>query len=172
MSRERELLLLRHAKSAWDTPARTDFERPLAARGTNDAPRVGRYLAGRELVPDFVTGSGAERARQTAVLACAELGIAESAIRWDRRIYHAGGGTLLQVLREAPPDAYRVLIVGHNPGLEDLLQILCGNVPVPDDGKLLPTAAVARLRVEVAWRSLGRGTARLLDLVRARSLEG
>jgi len=166
----RELLLLRHAKSAWNTPAPTDFERPLARRGLHDAPRVGHYLAGQRLVPDFVISSPAERARQTVTLACSELGITETQIRWDERIYQASTRDLVAVLRAIPPMARCVLMTGHNPGVEDLLQWLTGGVPVPDDGKLMPTAALARLQLEVPWQALERGAARLTNLVRARSL--
>ena len=112
-----ELLVLRHAKSAWDTGARTDFERPLSKRGLRDAPRMGRFLADEGLVPDHVVSSPAERARQTVIAVCAELGFDDGAIRWDERVYHATTGALMDVLAESPPGARRVLIAGHNPGL-------------------------------------------------------
>ncbi len=121
---KRELLVLRHAKSAWDTGARTDFERPLSGRGRRDAPRMGRFLAERGLVPDHVVSSPAERARQTVLAVCAELGLGEDAVRWDERIYHASTGALMDVLAESPAGAHRVLIAGHNPGLEMLVQTL------------------------------------------------
>ena len=167
----RELLLLRHAKSAWDTGAPTDYERPLAKRGLKAAPKVGRFMAKNGLHPDYVVSSPAQRARQTVMLACAEVGIGEGAIQWDRRIYHAGAVTLVNVLRESPPEARRVLMVGHNPGFEQLLQSLCvGEDPMPEDGKLMPTAALARMRVRVPWSELEHGVAELISLTRARSL--
>lgn len=167
----RELLLLRHAKSAWDTGAPTDYERPLAKRGLKAAPRVGRFMAENGLHPDYVVSSPAQRARQTVMLVCAEVGIGEGAIQWDRRIYHAGAVTLVNVLRESPPEARRVLMVGHNPGFEQLLQSLCaGEVPMPEDWKLMPTAALARMRVKVPWSELGHDVAELISLTRARSL--
>lgn len=167
----RELLLLRHAKSAWDTGAPTDYERPLAKRGQKAAPRVGRFMAENGLHPDYVVSSPAQRARQTVMLVCAEVGIGEGAIQWDRRIYHAGAVTLVNVLRESPPEARRVLMVGHNPGFEQLLQSLCaGEVPMPEDWKLMPTAALARMRVKVPWSELGHDVAELISLTRARSL--
>lgn len=167
----RELLLLRHAKSAWDTGAPTDYERPLAKRGLKAAPKVGRFMAENGLHPDYVVSSPAQRARQTVMLVCAEVGIGEGAIQWDRRIYHAGAVTLVNVLRESPPEARRVLMVGHNPGFEQLLQSLCaGEVPMPEDWKLMPTAALARMRVKVPWSELGHDVAELISLTRARSL--
>jgi phosphohistidine phosphatase len=167
----RELLILRHAKSSWDSGARTDFQRPLAPRGLRDAPRVGAFLARQGLKPDFVVSSPAERARETVVAALRAFGMGTDDIHWDTRIYHASPHALVEVLSESPDDARRVLIAGHNPGLEYLLLHLCGpGLTIPDDGKLMPTAAVAHLEIAVPWRDLGRATARLLSLTRARSL--
>lgn len=169
---DRELLILRHAKSAWDTGAPSDFERPLARRGEKAAPRVGRWLRDEGLVPDFVVSSPARRAKQTVVAVCRELDIDSERICWDERIYGGWTRDLIEVLRESPPEAQRVLIAGHNPGLEDLVEsISAGGVPTPPDGKLMPTAAVARLRISVPWAGLGVGTGQLLSLTRARSLK-
>lgn len=166
-----ELLILRHAKSAWNTDAPTDFERPLSKRGRRDAPRVGVFLAGEGLAPDYVVSSPARRARQTVVAVCEAFGIAERTIHWDERVYHATTGALMDVLSESPGNARRVLIAGHNPGLEMLLQTLCSHpVPMPDDYKLMPTAAVAHLEISVPWREIDGGVARLVSLTRARSL--
>lgn len=162
---------MRHAKSAWDTGAATDFDRPLAKRGRKNAPRVGRFLQAKGLIPDYVVSSPAERARQTVILACEQMGIDQTQINWDSRIYHASAGALLDVLNECPRDAERVLIAGHNPGMEILLQNLCNHeIPMPDDYKLMPTAAVAHLEILSDWQDLEGGLARLLSLTRARSL--
>jgi len=168
----RELLILRHAKSAWDTAAPTDFDRPLASRGRKAAPRVGRWLSEQSLLPDYVVSSPAERARQTVVAVCAELGLDPSRIHWDERIYGGSPRTLIQVLRDSPVQAQRVLVAGHNPGLEDLLETLCSEkLPLPSDGKLMPTAALARLQINVPWAELSPASARLISLTRARSLK-
>jgi phosphohistidine phosphatase len=167
----RELLILRHAKSAWDTNASTDFERPLAKRGRRDAPRVGRFLLDQGLIPDYVVSSPAERAKQTVIGVCEQLGIGQQQINWDSRIYHGYAGSLLTVLNDSPGDSKRILIAGHNPGLENLLQNLCNHdIPMPDDYKLMPTAAVAHLEILSEWKHLEGGRARLLSLTRARSL--
>ena len=167
----RELLILRHAKSAWDTDAPSDFERPLSKRGLRDAPRVGKFLASGGLVPDYVVSSPAERARQTVLAVCAEMGIGEEEVHWDERIYHASTGSLMDVLSESPKDAQRVLIAGHNPGLEILVRTLCEQVvPTPHDFKLMPTAAVAHLEIPGPWPELDGGTATLLSLTRVKSL--
>jgi phosphohistidine phosphatase len=167
----RELLILRHAKSDWDSGARTDFDRPLAKRGRKDAPRVGRWLKEQGLIPDHVVSSPAERAKQTVIGVCEQMNISPENINWDSRIYHASSGALLDVLNESPAEARRVLIAGHNPGLEILLQNLCANeVPIPEDWKLMPTAAVAHLEILSSWQDLEGGLARLLSLTRSRSL--
>lgn len=167
----RELLILRHAKSDWNTNAASDFDRPLAKRGRKDAPRVGRFLNKQGLIPDYVVSSPAERARQTVIAVCAEMDIGPDQIHWDSRIYHASAGSLLDVLNDCPDDAQRVLIAGHNPGMEILLQNLCDHeIPMPDDYKLMPTAAVAHLEILSDWKSLEGRLARLVALTRARSL--
>ena len=169
----RELLILRHAKSAWDTGAPTDFERPLAPRGRRDAPRVGEWLRRHGLRPDHVVSSPAERARQTVLAVCAALDFDAAVICWEPRIYHGSTSDLLQALRDSPEDAKRVLIAGHNPGLESLLLQLCarGSLRIPPNGKLMPTAAVARLEIPVPWGKLASGAARLLSLTRPRDLK-
>ncbi len=167
----RELLILRHAKSAWDTDAATDFERPLAKRGKKASPRVGRFLFQQGLVPDFVVSSPAMRARQTVIAVCGQMGISPDQISWDDRIYGGWTTSLVSVLTDCPNDTRRVLIAGHNPGLETLLQYLCHHrVSIPADGKLLPTAAVAHLQIDSEWSNLDSGVARLLSITRSRSL--
>ena len=168
---DRELLVLRHAKSDWNSDAPTDFERPLNRRGQKDAPRVGRFMVGKGLRPDFVVSSPATRARQTVLAACEAFGIGEGDIHWDKRVYHASTGILMDVLSECPPEAKRVLITGHNPGMESLVRTLSReHVPMPPDLKLMPTAALAHLEIGVPWAQIDGGVARLLDLTRARSL--
>jgi phosphohistidine phosphatase len=168
----RELLILRHAKSDWDSSARTDFDRPLAKRGRKDVPRVGRFLKEQGLVPDFVVSSPAERAKQTVIGVCAQMDIGPADIHWDDRIYHASSGALLKVLNECPAEAQRVMIAGHNPGLEILLQNLCADaIPMPPDYKLMPTGTVAHLEILSSWKDLEGHLARLVSLTRPRSLK-
>jgi len=167
----RELLILRHAKSDWETGAASDFDRPLSRRGKRDAPRVGRYLKEQGLVPDYVVSSPARRAKQTVIAVCEQMDIEPDRINWDSRIYHAAAGVLLDVLNDCPASARRVLIAGHNPGLEILLQNLCNHeIPMPDDYKLMPTAAVAHLEILSEWQNLEGRLARLISLTRSRSL--
>jgi phosphohistidine phosphatase len=165
----RELLILRHAKSDWGASASTDFERPLAKRGRKEAPRVGEWLYREGLVPDLVVSSPAERAKETTLLACKAMDLKKRRIVWDEAVYEAGVSELLTVLARCPRDVSTILLVGHNPGLEDLLAFLGGDeVEVPVDGKLLPTATLARLEMPDDWSGLEEGCAHLVDIVRPR----
>ena len=92
-------------------------------------------------------------------------------VRFERAIYEASLSTLLDVLGECDAQAHRTMIVGHNPGLEYLLDYLAGGVAVPGDGKLMPTAALARLDLPADWRGLERGRGKLLGLTRVRDLD-
>ncbi|MDH3639935.1 MAG: histidine phosphatase family protein [Gammaproteobacteria bacterium] len=167
----RELLIVRHAKSAWDTDAPTDFERPLAKRGKLDAPRIGGWLVEQGLIPEQVVSSPAKRAKQTANRLCRELGIKRTRVTWDPRIYGGGTHTLLAVLADCDKTAQRVMLVGHNPGLEDLVSHLAGGyLAVPEDGKILPTAAVAHFDMPNDWCQLEAGAGHLRSITRPRSL--
>lgn len=167
----RQLLILRHAKSDWGSDAQSDFDRPLAKRGKKDAPKMGAWLHHQGLIPDYVVSSPARRTQQTTFKVCKELGIEKNQIHWDARIYEATAGELLDVLASCPASAERVLLVGHNPGLETLLAYLCGaQTPVPEDGKLMPTATVAQLKMPDEWTQLDPGTAELISLTRPKML--
>ena len=167
----RELLILRHAKSAWDSDAPADFDRPLALRGIRASKRMGRYLAETGLAPDAIICSTATRAIQTlhGVARAAHLSL--EGVRFEGAIYEASLSTLLDVLGASAPDVHRTMIVGHNPGLEYLLDHLAGGIPIPGDGKLMPTAALARLHLPGDWRQLERGQGELVGLTRVRDLD-
>lgn len=160
-----ELLLLRHAKSDWSV-ACDDFSRPLKKRGRRAAKEVGRWLQKQNLIPDMILSSPALRALSTAQRVCRQLDIAESAIITDPRIYEADASTLLAVLQTAR-QSHRLLLVGHNPGLEDLLiKLVPHPIPLSASGKCLPTAALALLSFEGEWTELTEGNATLVTLLR------
>jgi len=168
----RELLILRHAKSDWNRGAATDFDRPLAKRGRKDAPVVGAWLYREGMVPSHFVSSPAKRARVTALEVCKALDFKKKQIVWDQAIYDADLRGLLEVLGRIPANAATVLMVGHNPGLEALVRFLTGNdLDEPDDGKLLPTAALARLEMPEDWSSLEAGCATMMALVRPKQLK-
>jgi phosphohistidine phosphatase len=162
-----ELLLLRHAKSDWPVDM-DDFSRPLKKRGRRAAKQVGRWLSTQHLIPDTILSSPATRALETAQRVCRQLHIDESSIICDRRIYEADAQTLLAVLKNLRHER-RVLLVGHNPGLEELLLFLVPHsIPLSPNGKCLPTAALAQLAFESEWAELAN--AKLVKLVRPDSL--
>ncbi|MCT7374847.1 SixA phosphatase family protein [Chelativorans salis] len=161
----RELLLLRHAKSGWDNPTLDDFDRPLAARGEAAAALMGREVAVRGWVPDTALVSAALRTRQTWRLAAVEMGEGAPSATRDKALYMASADRLLALIRQAPEDCRRLLLLGHNPGMEDLAVGLAG--PGSDAQALarmrakFPTAALARFTVEGPWAGLGFAGAQL-----------
>ena len=170
MTMTRELLLLRHGKSDWDAGV-DDYYRPLKDRGKRGAQRIGVWLAQQKIVPDLIVTSPAERALVTAQKACKAMGNGDQGIQRDKRIYAAAIDELLAVLADCPQDAGRVMLVGHNPGLEELLAWLAREtVPLPEDGKLLPTATLARLQMPADWRALVAGCAQLESITRSGTL--
>jgi phosphohistidine phosphatase len=160
------LLLLRHAKSSWKDTDLDDHDRPLNKRGKRDAPRIGQLLKDENLIPDHIGVSSAKRARKTA-----EHVIHESGFRGETRItgelYAASGRQLAEFVVQLPDAFERVLLIGHNPGLEELLEGLTGQY-VP-----LTTAALAWLELPVdSWRNVADGPpARLVKLWQPRELE-
>jgi phosphohistidine phosphatase len=123
------------------------------------------------LLPDFVISSPAERALTTAQKCCKVMGMGADKIHQDKRIYLAEPEELLAVLADCPQQASRVMLVGHNPGFEELLVYLAQELPpMPVDGKLLPTATLALLLMPDDWSRLKPGQGRLLHLLRAADL--
>ncbi|WP_369158540.1 histidine phosphatase family protein [Candidatus Thiodiazotropha sp. LNASS1] len=167
----RELMLLRHGKSDWSQQLE-DFKRPLKDRGKRGAQRMGVWLLQQQLQPDYVISSPAERAIVTAQKTVKAMGGDAYAIVQDRRIYAANVGELLRVLSDVPPDSKRVMLVGHNPGLEMLTEYLHGErIPLPSDGKLIPTATLAHLEMPDDWIDLKAGDGELLSIVRPSSMD-
>lgn len=167
--------LFRHAKSDWHDPRARDFDRPLNERGRRGAAIMGRHIAEHGVKWDRVLASPAVRCAETIEIACHATG-RPVAVNWDRRIYLASSATLLDVLREQTGEPKAILMVGHNPGLEDLIFDL-----VPDDGSSplrdavevkFPTAAYAVLELDIArWADLRERSARLVHLTRPRDLD-
>ena len=167
-SKHRELYILRHAKSDWDSTAESDFERPLAKRGEKDAPAVGKWMHKQKLKADYIISSPARRAKQTIHAVSKELGVSKQDIHFNEKIYMAGVETLLQILAECPKNTKKILLVGHNPGLDDLLQYLVAKqqLPFTQSGKLLTTATLARVGLTDDWSHLQRHCGDLISLTR------
>ena len=167
--------LFRHAKSDWSDARARDFDRPLNARGLKGAAIMGQHIVGTGRRFDRIIASPAVRVADTIENASKACG-KSFAIEWDRRIYLASSATLVDLLRELDGDPASVLMVGHNPGLEDLIFDL-----VPDDGsnplreiveEKFPTAAYAVLELPIdRWDQIEERCARLIELVRPRDLD-
>jgi phosphohistidine phosphatase len=159
------LLILRHAKSSWKKPGLADHDRPLNKRGKRDAPRVGQLIEQEDLVPDLIITSTATRARVTAEVVAENSGY-EGEIRPERSFYMGYPEAYLEVLRQLPDEIRTVMVVGHNPGLEELLEEL---VMEPER---LPTAALARVDLPVySWQELDdEVVGELVNLWRPREL--
>jgi len=157
------LYLLRHLKSSWDDPALPDRERPLAPRGQKAGKKIARHLRKTGVSPDLVLCSPAVRTRETLETVRAELG--EPEVLFVERLYAASDNELLEVLRNVEPDVGSVLVIAHNPGLEDLSIALSGTSQAK-----FPTGALATLAFDGAWDELEPGSCELTDFVVPREL--
>lgn len=165
-----ELLIMRHGKSDWSL-ALDDVDRPLTKRGRNAARLMADWLRGQELAPELIIASPAVRAAQTCEKVRKRLHLTPAQVVWDARLYEAGPDLLLEVLRGLRDDVGRVMLIGHNPGLELLLEHLVERVGAPGDDKLLPTAAIARIGLERGWAGLERDCGVLQGIIRPRDIE-
>lgn len=164
------LILLRHAKSSWGHPGLSDLKRPLAKRGKKAAPEIGAALERLNLRPDLILCSGAERARETLALVLPEFGPQSPPVVYDDRLYMALPDGLLAGLHRVKPDHKGdtprcVMLVGHNPGLEELALLLAGDGPADELARLsekFPTAAAAVIDFDAeTWADIEPGTGRL-----------
>ncbi len=165
----RELWLLRHGK-AHRYDGVEDYDRTLKKRGKRSAIAIGEWLTSQKLVPDCVVTSPAARAYATAKVVCAEIGFDNERIAQDKRLYDEGLARFKAVLAECPDECQRVLIVGHNPELEDFLYFIADPADLPATKKPLPTAALARLSMPDDWKLLDRNCAKLLYIINPNNL--
>jgi phosphohistidine phosphatase len=160
----RRLMLLRHAKSDWSSPGMPDRERPLNARGAGDARTMGVYLARHALVPDRILCSPAERTRQTAE-AIVKGWPAAVEITYSDRLYEASPEAILSLVRAVAPEVHGLLVIGHNPGLQEAARMLIAAGDIEPRERLhekFPTAALAVIDFPIdAWSKLHRQSGRL-----------
>jgi phosphohistidine phosphatase len=166
----RVLSIVRHAKAERPEGYSSDHARPLTTRGHKDAARIGTLLADLEPKVDCILSSPAARAAQTADRVAAALDYAKS-VAWEDGIYLASADTLLELLRRAPEEAQHVVLIGHNPGLEELAAGLCSGAP--DNSVLtLVTATLAHFDLDISrWNQLRWGAGQLKLLVAAKLLK-
>lgn len=171
----RKLTLLRHAKSSWDDPEKTDFERPLAPRGRRAALKIAAFLARHHLNPDFILCSPAQRTRETLARILPFL-TEDIEIRMDRAVYSAGiGDGLVAYLKTRPADNQHIMIIGHNPTMQQLALTLAK----PDQAgqysemeRKFPSAALAHIEFDISsWREL-KSDGRLMHFVLPKNLKG
>lgn len=153
------LTLIRHAKSSWSDPTLQDFDRPLNKRGHRNAPFMGKVLHDKNIRFDRVYSSPARRALDTAVYICTALDYGLDGIETDRGLYHAGAGELLNFIHGLDDRMNRIAIVGHNPGLNELTDMLT-------DERIdnVPTAGIVIFEANVGhWRDIRKKTVALQD---------
>jgi phosphohistidine phosphatase len=160
------LLLMRHAKSSWKDSELDDFDRGLSGRGKKDAPRMGALLKEEDLLPDYIVTSSARRARKTADHVALTSGY-RGECRLTEELYIASPDAIEAVIHQTPDTCQRLLVIGHNPGLEEFLEQLTGTCTP------LSTAAMAHLEVDIdSWRTLSAKTkANVVRLWQPRGLE-
>ncbi|RUT96390.1 histidine phosphatase family protein [Mesorhizobium sp. USDA-HM6] len=167
----RQLLILRHAKSSRDDPKLADFDRPLGPRGLKTAPLIGCELSRRGWLPDLALVSPALRTRDTWRLVAQELP-KHVPVEFAEELYEAAPAAILARVRQAK--AKSLLVIGHNPGLQNFVLRLAGAGSDSDVFKKIeakfPTAALARFTVEGGWAKLDFGDARLTHFMRPKDL--
>jgi phosphohistidine phosphatase len=158
------LLLLRHAKSSKDDPSLKDLDRQLNERGTKDAQLIGKYVRQQKIKAELVISSPAERARQTTELVLKSAGL-KIELKFEKRIYEASVRSLLNLVSQIEDTANAVILVGHNPGFEELLEALTG------DARDLPTASLACIELSVEkWSKARTGAGNLKWLMAPKEL--
>jgi phosphohistidine phosphatase len=166
----RHLFLLRHAKSSWDDPTLADHDRPLARRGRRAAKVMAKHLRRKGIAPELVFCSPSKRTRET--LTRIAPGLRKKAdVHIEPEFYAASAAALLEVLHEVPDEVESVMLIGHNPGIQDLALSLApaGSESARVRSKF-PTAALATLQLNGSWRELAPGRAELVSFVKPKDL--
>jgi phosphohistidine phosphatase len=155
------LLILRHAKSSWKHPELSDHDRPLNKRGKHDAPLMGRLLKEKELVPDLIISSTAVRAKDTALVVGEVVGYTKK-INFLSSLYSAGPDAYIQAINDVAGDNNysTLLVVGHNPGLEELIEVITGDL------QQLSTCALAIIEIPIQkWSFIKEKQGKLIDCI-------
>ena len=162
----KSLILMRHGKSSFKNDGKKDQKRPLNKRGEKNAAQMGELLKERELVPQIILCSSADRARQTAKIVTKIIGY-EGEIKYSKKLYMAEADEILKVVRNLPDELEKVMVIGHNPGLESLIPMLTEKI----EG--LPSAGVAYISLPIErWKELKSKTeGELVELWRPKALD-
>ena len=166
------LFIMRHAKAGWGGMAEADFDRSLTPRGIAATAVIGQWFARQTVQPQKIIASPAVRARQTIELVCQHGGFDSGLIEFNEDLYLASLKTLCGVIERTASRLHSIMLVGHNPGLEELVTWLAGedDLTLTASGKAFTTANVAVLELPRGWRRLSEGAGRLCELVRPKEL--
>lgn len=144
----KELLIMRHAKSSWKEPDIADHERPLKKRGLKDAAAMGKILKNKKITPDKIISSTAVRAADTATLVADKCGYKKD-VEFTEKLYMAECQTILNLLQTQSDKCKTILLIGHNPGMEALVQLFSKKI------ESLPTSAIAYFQADIKkWKDL------------------
>ena len=148
----KKILIMRHAKSSWKDAEIADHERPLKKRGLKDAAYIGKVLKNKKLIPDKIISSNAVRAADTAAIVADKCGYKKE-IDYTNKLYMAESGAILELIHGQPDSIKILMVIGHNPGMEALVQVLSRKV------ESLSTASVAYFQADIkSWKDLKQGT--------------
>lgn len=164
----KRLYLLRHGKSSWDEPGLADHDRPLAKRGRRASKAIAEYLRDQRICPQLVLCSSSTRTRQTLE----RIGLANgSTVRIDDALYAASARELLGMLKGLPDDVDSVMLIGHNPGIQDLaLELARSGTQISSMTRKFPTAALATLEFDRRWAQLSGESCELVSFVKPKEL--
>ena len=163
----RTILLMRHAQSVRGGGGLHDYDRPLNERGRNDAPRMGEYLKGLDVIPDRLVSSPAVRAKETSLAVTKGMGVGEELIEWNREFYDGGPADYIRAIQQADEQYQTVMTVGHNPMIERLIGILSGEAV----RRGVPPATIACFEAAVgSWGDIKPGACTLKWLVNPRNV--
>ena len=165
----RQLILWRHAKSDWSNSSLADHDRPLTPRGIKAAQRIARWLVSEKLRPEQVLCSSAVRTKQTLAFLTRQQPIPT---KFDSQLYHAEADKILAIISKVNPDIKRLMLVGHNPGYEELVKQLNAQTdhPAMQTIKVMPTGAIALFEFDGDWLDCPSLSMRLISLVRPKTL--
>jgi phosphohistidine phosphatase len=155
------LYIIRHAKSSWDNALQDDFDRPLNERGMRDAPRMAKRLKEKDIHPDMMLSSPANRALSTCMMIAEVIKYPQEKIKTERSLYHANKETILKVIRNVKDKHNILLVFGHNPGLTDFVNELMDDVHHFIDN--IPTCGIVAFSIDIdSWKKLDFGNAHFL----------
>jgi len=144
----KRLLIMRHAKSSWKDSEIPDHKRPLKKRGLKEAAYIGKVLKNKELIPDKIISSNAVRSADTATIVADKCGYKKE-IEYTDKLYMAESGAILELIHTQPDSIKTLMVIGHNPGMEALVQVLSRKV------ESLSTASVVYLQADIkSWKDL------------------